>query len=274
MPDGNQIKDVAETVKGIVEAVPVYQDVVQPAARQVGTALETVAKTIHIALAPISALVWGYEQIKDFVSTKVAEKLSGVPDEKIQTPDPTVAGPALEALKYTGHKEDLRELYANLLANAINIDTAKSAHPGFVDIIRNLTSDEARVLIFLASRRAYPIISTKAILKDGTGEQRLMENVSMLGTDAGCQNPGFTPKYIDNLIRLGLLVIPPLEHLTAVGLYDAITTHPAVQKQKAQIEQDKEKFSGFDIDKKYIKLTAFGLMFAEACIYPPRTPQQ
>jgi len=272
MPDGDRIKDVAETVKGIVEAVPVYQDVLQPAARQIGTALETVTKTIHIALAPISALVWGYEQIKDFVSTKVAEKLKDVPPEKIRTPDPTVAGPALESLKYTGHKEDLRELYANLLANAINIDTAKSAHPGFVDIIRNLTSDEARVLRFLASRRVYPIITTKAILKDKKGENALLENVSMLGTDSGCENPAFAPKYIDNLIRLGLLVIPPLERLAGPGIYDAISNHPEVQKQKEQIEQQKETFSGFRIDQHYVKLTAFGLMFAQACIYPPKAP--
>ena len=84
MPAGDRIKDVAETVKGIVEAVPVYQDVLQPAARQIGTALETVTKTIHIALAPISVLVWGYDQIKVFVSTKVAEKLKDVPPEKIR----------------------------------------------------------------------------------------------------------------------------------------------------------------------------------------------
>ena len=272
MSEGDYVKDVAETVKGIVEAVPVYQDVVQPAARQIGTALETVTKTIHIALAPISALIWGYDQIKDFVSSKVAEKLKDIPAERIHTPDPTVAGPALEALKYTGHKEDLRDLYANLLANAINIDTAKSAHPGFVDIIRNLTSDEARVLKLLATRRSYPIITTKTILKDGKGRNSLMENVSMLGTDAACQNPEFAPNYIDNLVRLGLLVIPPLAHLTAHGIYDAISNHPQIQKQKAQIEQQTEAYSAFEIEKKYIKLTAFGVMFANACIYPPKTP--
>lgn len=270
MSDENHIKDVAEAVKGIVEAVPVYQDLLQPAARQIGTALETVAKTINVALAPISALVWGYDQIKDFVSTMVAEKLKDVPPEKICTPDPTIAGPALESLKYTGHKEDLRELYANLLANAINIDTAKFAHPGFVDIIKNLTSDEARVLRFMADRSVYPIISTKACLKDKKGEKTLLVNVSMLGLDAGCENPTFAPKYIDNLIRLGLLVIPPLEHLVGPDIYDAISNHTQIQKQKEQIEQQTEVFSGFKIDKKYVKLTEFGQMFAQACIFPPK----
>ena len=123
MADEKNIKDVADAVKGIVEAVPVYQDVVQPAAREIGTALQTVAKTIHIVLAPVSALVWGYDQIKDFVSTRVAEKLRGVPPENIVAPKPNVAGPALESLKYTGHQEDLRELYANLLAASMDSRT-------------------------------------------------------------------------------------------------------------------------------------------------------
>jgi len=78
MSEIEKIADAAEAVKGIVQAVPIYQDTLQPAAKEIGTALQTVAKTIHIVLAPISALVWGYEQIKDFVSCKVAKKLENV----------------------------------------------------------------------------------------------------------------------------------------------------------------------------------------------------
>jgi len=273
MADNNSIRDTAEAVKGIVEAVPVYQDMMQPAAKQVGTALETMARTVNMALAPISGLVWGYEQIKDFVSVRVAEKLRGFPADKIQTPDPTVAGPALEALKYTGCKEDLHEMYANLLANAINVDTASSAHPGFVDMIRNLTSDEAKILHLLSSRRVYPIVTTKATLKNEEGQVTLLENVSMIGTESECANPDFAPKYIDNLVRLGLLVIPPLEHLTKDKQYEKVINQPMIQEQKVAIENNKDQFSSYDIVKRYVKLTALGHMFATACIYPPKKPE-
>lgn len=69
MSDENKIRDAADTVKGVVEAVPVYQDVVQPAAKEVGTALQTVAKTIHLALATLAILVW--------VTNRLANILSG-----------------------------------------------------------------------------------------------------------------------------------------------------------------------------------------------------
>jgi hypothetical protein len=54
-----KIKDPADAVKGIVEAVPVYQDALQPAVREIGRGLQTVAKTIHIALAPVAAIGLG-----------------------------------------------------------------------------------------------------------------------------------------------------------------------------------------------------------------------
>lgn len=40
----SKIRDAADAAKGILEATPVYQDALQPAAKQVGKALETVGK--------------------------------------------------------------------------------------------------------------------------------------------------------------------------------------------------------------------------------------
>lgn len=59
MGEENNVRDVVDAVAGFAKAVPVYQDIVQPAAQELGKALQTVAKTVHIALAPVSALVPG-----------------------------------------------------------------------------------------------------------------------------------------------------------------------------------------------------------------------
>ena len=126
------IKATIEAVTGLAKAIPVYQDTLQPAAKQVGQSLETITKTVNIALAPIKALVWGYEQIETFITCRVSEKLKDVPPENITTPKPEVAGPAIEALRFSGYNPNLRELYANLLANAMDKSTIHLAHPGFV----------------------------------------------------------------------------------------------------------------------------------------------
>jgi hypothetical protein len=62
----------------------------QPAAKEVGTALQTVAKAIHVVLAPVAALVWGYEKIGGYLNRKLSEKLKDVPPERIAEPSLSV----------------------------------------------------------------------------------------------------------------------------------------------------------------------------------------
>ena len=89
----------ADAVKGALAAVPIYQDALQPGAKQVGTALETVGKFLNLILAPVSAMVWGYEQFKDQFMPVLADKLMHKAKERLIPPDPIVAGPTLEALR-------------------------------------------------------------------------------------------------------------------------------------------------------------------------------
>ena len=146
MADENLIKTTAEAVRGIAEAVPVYQDALQPAAKELGRGLATVVRAVNVALAPLSALVWGYERIADYLTNRLAEILRDVPPERIETPPASVAGPVLEATRFTAEQAELREMFARLLAAAMDSDTCRSAHPAFVEIIKQLSPDEARIL--------------------------------------------------------------------------------------------------------------------------------
>ncbi|QWZ84834.1 DUF4393 domain-containing protein [Aeromonas sp. FDAARGOS 1404] len=268
MSDENKIRDAADAIKGIVEAVPVYQDAVQPAAKEIGTALQTVAKTIHIALAPVSALVWGYDKLTGFLSTRVAEKLKHVPPDCIATPKPNVAGPALEALRYTGHEESLREMYANLLAASMDTRTAKGAHPAFVEIIKQLTPDEARLLKLMSVSRPLPLINVRREFKSPTATERgsseLMANFSLLGWEAGCEHPEQTPTYLNNLCRLGLSEIPVMYEYTAPNVYDEVESHPIVQAIKAAFESN-AKYR-IDILRGGLRITALGRLFCDTCV--------
>ncbi len=264
MSDESKIRDAADAIKGIVEAVPVYQDALQPAAKEIGKGLETIAKTIHIVLAPVSALVWGYDQIRDFVTTRVAEKLKAIPQEQMRSPSPTVAGPALEALRYTGHEESLRELYANLIATSIDAATAASAHPAFVDMIKSMAPDEAKIMTLFATRSPYPILDLKITIKEHGGFIILNRHVSLIGRDAGCQHPLFTANYLDNLSRLGLIDIPFGYHIHDAKVYEPIETHPDVLKIKEQFAAN-DKVT-FGMDRKKVDVTDLGKQFIAACV--------
>lgn len=270
MSEENNIRDVVDAVTGVAKAIPIYQDIAQPAAQEVGKALQTVAKTVHIVLAPVSALVWGYDQIREFVATKVTERLKNVPPENLVTPKPNVAGPALEALRYTGHESSLSDLYANLIAAAMDKSTAQGAHPAFVEIIKQLTPDEAKLVSLFVSDQPLPLINLSWEFKPNSngnkGGKDVLVHYSHLGTIAGCEFPHMTPTYIDNLCRLGLAEVPAFWKYTSKGVYEALENDPMIKERKASIESNAEILA--IIERKGLRVTELGKQFARVCVVP------
>lgn len=268
MSDENKTRDTIDAVTGLAKAVPVYQDILQPAAQEIGKALQTVAKTVHIALAPVSALVWGYDEIKEFVSTKVSDRLKNIPPENIVTPKPNVAGPALEALRYTGHEESLSDLYANLLAASMDKNTANGVHPAFVEIIKQLTPDEAKLVGLFVHDMPFPLLDVRWEYKtrtaDKSGGGYLLVNFSHLGNLAGCELPQLMPTYIDNLCRLGLTEVPSMYQYTGKGVYDELEKSTEVQFNKARIETNPELTCV--IVRKGLRITELGKQFTQVCV--------
>ena len=262
---GKIVRDTAEAIEGVAKAVPIYQDLVRPAAQEVGTVL---ARTVHAALAPLRGLVWGVEQIEEYLYSTLAEKLKRVPNERIQTPEPTIAGPALEALRFAGKEPVLREMYANLLATAMDREMAERAHPAFVDIIRQLAPDEAKILrwIVAAKHRARPVINVYSRDKEGVGQRGVLRHFSLLGVEAGCEHPHLTSNYLENLCRLALMEMPEGRSYADKSVYEPLENHPEVLALKKQIETDGRvpwiAQEAFDV-------TTFGVQFLNASVIEP-----
>jgi|APLak6261658528_1056013.scaffolds.fasta_scaffold03763_2 hypothetical protein len=276
MSEERKVKDVVDSVTGLVNAVPIYEDLIQPAAQELGKSLGTVAKAVNVALAPVSVMIWGYDQISDFISTKVAERLKNVPPENIITPKPNVAGPALESLRYTGHEPSLSDLYANLLAAAMDKETASGAHPAFVEIIKQLTPDEAKLVGLFSHEKVipFPLLDVRWEYKNPTAEknggQSILINFSLLGVQAGLEFPQLTPTYIDNLCRLGLAEIPPMWSYTRKGVYDPLENTLEVQNIKSELENNAELKCV--IERKGLRITELGKQFAKICVNSENQP--
>lgn len=265
----SNIEGTINAVTGLAKAIPVYEDALQPAAKEIGKALGTVAKTVNVALAPVSALVWGYDKIKDFVDTKVSEKLSNVKDEDIVSPPPNVAGPALESLKYTGSIEELKELYANLIASSMDKNTTHEAHPSFVEIIKQLSSDEAKLLVYFASSGSAPIVDIKNNRKDKSGGRYEYRYFTNIGEKLKLENLGLNSSYWSNLIRLGLVDIPDNFQLIEEGIYDDIISHTAVKSIVSNINKQEGRVA--EIIKTAVLVTDLGRQFIDVCVVDHRT---
>ncbi len=261
----SNIDTTINAVTNLVKAVPIYQDAIQPAAKEVGKALATITKTVNVALAPVRGLVWGYEKIEDFVSTKVSEKLRNTPEKEIVTPKPNVAGPALESLRYTGHEESLRELYANLLAASMDSMTSAGAHPGFVEILKQITPDEAKLLKLFSYHRPFPLLDVRReSIEAGKGGNDVLVSFSTLGEEAGCEHVNLTPSYLDNLCRLGIIEIPTFYEYMSPNVYDHLENHPTILIVKEQI--DKIQNQRCEIQRRGLRVTQLGRQFISICV--------
>jgi hypothetical protein len=258
------VTDAAKAIAAITENIPVYQDAVQPAAKEVGKGLHLVAKAVNSALVPLEAFVWGVDQIRDFVHKRVTKKLANVPPDEIQAPKPHIGVPTIDALRYTGSEGELADLYANLLATSMDRRTAYAAHPGFVDMIKNMCPDEARIMRFLTVNLNYPLIDIKIVTLPDNGFSVSHRHVSLLGIDSQCEYPPLASNYIDNLERLGLLQVRTDVRMKADEPYKRIEEH----NQIATILTDLRKLEGkrIDVDKFRLEVTDLGKQFIRACV--------
>jgi hypothetical protein len=282
--DKSKIKDTAEAIKGLVEAVPVYQDALQPAAKEVGKSLLTVTKLVNVALTPLSLLVWGYDRIKDYLEATLAEKLKDVPPERIVTPSPAVAGPAVEALRFAANEPTLREMYANLLATGMDANTAQNAHPAFVEILKQLTPDEARLLAFLYSgheidfKQPALVSGRIELMAGGRSYTKEVTRYSLFHQSAECSYPHLVDSYYDNIRRLGLIDIlqPEVDVDMGYPVKNISLEHQAIEyATKCTVEMLEKK--GLQVPKpaipynfhffgEFLYLTSLGEQFYHACI--------
>lgn len=276
MSDNNNIiGNATKAIKDVSDACPIYEDMLQPAAKELGSALETTAELVNKAFDSIRALIWGYNKIKDYVIEEVSHRVAHVPPELIDKPSPVVAVPILNALRYTAQVPHLREMFANLLATAINKTTAPKAHPGYVEIIKQLTPDEAKIVALFQGKYRFPVLSVYQTAKtEIDGEKRTVSTIvfrhfSMLPYDAGCAHPEYGPSYLDNLCRLGLGEIPQpafggIATRTMKELYEPLLGHTTVVNAMNSIEETETVKRV--IENRVFKITNFGQQFYDACV--------
>jgi hypothetical protein len=157
------VKTAVEESKALVK--PVYEDLAQTAVKEVGT---TLGRTVHTLLFPVRGLCWGFEKIEEIVTSGLEKRLEKVSEDKRHTPEPEIAVPLMQALTYTAQNDTLREMYLNLLANAMNGDYDKVVHTSYVEIIKQMNRLDVLVFTKIAKENGYIKAITPNIALKGT----------------------------------------------------------------------------------------------------------
>ena len=248
-----------EQASGVLEKT--YEDVVHPSAKSIGNTLSLVPRTVGVWFGKWEKWVINGEESIKLTASAVQEKASKIPEEKLTEPESYVAIPAIQQLSYCYDSEELREMYANLLVSSMNTDTKYQVHPSFVDIIKQLTPDEAKLLKKLSKKKVYPLIDVRMNFPTG-GYKEIVHNFTDDGEDV-CDCPSNIFAYLDNFERLKLIDIKNDEHLKSDDFYKPLENHPEIKKIMSESLPEGYKWQ---IKKGMFELTAFGREFIKICL--------
>ncbi|WP_312158839.1 DUF4393 domain-containing protein [Oscillibacter sp.] len=179
--NGSAIVDGASAV---LNAVPeVYNDLAKPAACETGKFLGRIPRAINAALIPLDLWITKREYELEKTKKLLEIELADVDPSKIVSPESYVAVPALQSIAYSMDSEELRTMYAKLLAKSMNTDYRESVHPSFVEIIKQLSPLDAQNLNYITTDES-PIAEYRLCLAAGDTKDALNISVRQLEAES------------------------------------------------------------------------------------------
>lgn len=268
MPVEDKLLDVAKEATKVV-AKDVYTDGGKPILKPTGELIGLVPRAIRAAFLPLEKWILNREYNLEETKKLLEEKLKDVPPERIEPPEAYIAVPALQYLSYCMDNHELRDMYANLLAKSMDSIVKNGVHPGFVEIIKQLCPDEAKLLRYISHHYTIPTVTLRYENEKGEGIEPV-KNFSNIGELTSCEEPLNICVYFDNLIRLGLLKeSPAYSSLVNKSLYQPLKEHNYFKmcaEHAAKVIPD-HKIAKFL--ENYLELTEYGKRFCHTCITTP-----
>jgi hypothetical protein len=216
-----------------------YRDAVKPSAKQIGQLAQDIVKTIQLALAPLQFAGAYEDRLRAFIDRSVRD----VPEANRVSPPPQILGPVVEGIRYEPEGTPIDEMFAKLLSCSMDSAKLGEAHPAYPTLIKQLSSDEARLLIALKDQQ-YDHVYTR----DYNASTALFYGAPKMEIDALPRDqlvfPDNVPLYADHLNNLGF-----------AGIFQD-------GNQQALFEGGQQ--TGVRVRSKY-RLTGFGAAFVRGC---------
>lgn len=251
-------KEIIEgTAKAVSENLPKTTSAID-------NVLSSIINVFDVLFTPFQmAKIYKDSKLEEF-KNNIEKKANKIPPSNLKdSVDLNVVGPALEALKYTLLEDELREMFENLLVSSIN--KKEDVFPGFVDIIRQLSSDEAKLLKSISKKGTdFPLIDLRFRLESGEGYKDTLVNFTNIG-DGVCEKPELVPAYLNELERFGIINIIDGAYLSDQSLYDPLENHSVILNMK-KIKIFGIKPGKYEIHKKKFRITTYGLSFIRSCV--------
>ncbi|MGE7922362.1 DUF4393 domain-containing protein [Viridibacillus arvi] len=235
-----------------------------PIAQSVGNSISGIWDLVfgnHVSLWIKKQEVRHQRNYEDFVNRTNA-KIERISEDNLREPEMYILGPAIEASKYYIASEELREMFANLIASSVDSRADGIVHPSFVEIIKQLSSLDASILKNFTAISKFPIVRIN-LTKENSAYQLIYENI--LDYTESDKFESYISS-ISNIQRLGLIDINYTISLAEPTNYEFVEKHPAYLKAKGLLqEKEYQSYQTCDFDEGVTKLTPLGKNFVLAC---------
>lgn len=245
----------------------VYQDGLSPAVKNLGQALGDITSAIQLVTLPFAFLGDTAAALKDKYRDFINETYAKVPDEKKVLPDKTIVYDIIKSVLPSIDKNDIREIYSNLLASASDMDKKSCVHPSFSFLISQLGSTEVILLeeINASANKSLPYIEVFGFIKHSNMPIQIIEPVACI--------KGYEKDYkkiataIQTLLRLQILRKQPSPYDNK-KLYDMKldkNTFEYIKKDINFFANDFGKIASTSISEGLLMPTILGIDFINTC---------
>lgn len=198
-----------------------------------------------------------YANDLEIFKNELTASLEKVPADYRKEPTTQMVLTTLDEAKYSVEEKDLRQLFVALLTSST--DSRKNVHPCFSQIIRQMSSNDAKLLHYFKANDEQPICNLKLIVDENGSYQFLSHNIFISGPN----NMSIDDKRISisSLIHLGLLEIVFDGHLTDESYYLGFKDTIIYKEAKSHFPNNK-----LELEKRVVALTSLGKLFISCCL--------
>ena len=161
-------------------------------------------------------------------------------------------------------------MYANLLLSSMDDRTAEYVHPSFVQLLKEISPDEAKLLSTLAGsddaeHASIPLVDLRIVSADELVPIKwtlIVEGYNECCKGV-CEYPDQSLVYLGNLDRLGILKRCDYYADDVKATLERLESSEAIQNAKAKVELEDDK--KFVFHRWSYQVTDFGANFIKTC---------
>lgn len=268
----NPINTVAETLSKNAELT---NNLLQPVCNESGKVIGRIPRVINALLSGVDCWCIDREAKIKEIQILTAKKLQALEDDKIVQPDEHILIPLLQSFLYSMDCEEIKKMYANLLASEMTKDKKQYVHPAFVETIRQLSPLDALNLNIFKKNINIAAVEPLATFEDEKG--RLFETLCGPIFFQSNQNVDLTTiekqsMSISLLCRLGLIfhaknhTLAGREHYDKTIIDNLYSIYNKIYHGKYNKDFPYLKYLGIEMVWTFYQLTEFGRAFIQTCL--------